>query len=154
MLEVVVDQIQKRKNFGLYKRLEWTTNETLQLQRLAHEELGFGTWTRTAQDHPITACGERLAILDLSDPNHPQLARRAQKSKTSSQAETSSTGETVDQGAPIVGLNHAATFPSSASTTVATISPENDSPSRQTPNTRPINNTLRHQPTLEAPWIP
>lgn len=72
-LEFFVEWIQERANLSNYSRLEWTTNGTLQLQRLAHEELGFGTWTRTAEDCPVTKPGEQLAVLDISDPKHPRL---------------------------------------------------------------------------------
>jgi hypothetical protein len=60
---------------GRYKRLEWATNDTLQLQRLAHEELGCGTWV--GEDFPLTPAGERLAVLDISDPSHPKLVNPA-----------------------------------------------------------------------------
>lgn len=67
--------IQRRCTFSicLYQRLEWIVNETLQLQRMAHEEIGAGTWSGTAESLPITEKGERLAILDVSDEKHPQL---------------------------------------------------------------------------------
>lgn len=55
--------------------MEWTTNETLQLQRLAHEEIGFGNWSRTTSSIPIIETGDILAILDISDPDHPKLGR-------------------------------------------------------------------------------
>lgn len=61
----------------LYQNLEWVSNETLQLQRMAHEELGLGSWsgTATASSIPITAPGEQLATLDISDKRHPILKR-------------------------------------------------------------------------------
>ena len=73
VLEPLVDWVQSRTRLGTYSRLEWTTNQTLQLQRLAHEELGLGTWTRVADDCPITLPGELLASIDISDPKHPRL---------------------------------------------------------------------------------
>lgn len=48
-------------------------NETLQLQRLAHEELGLGTWTRCDKDVPVTARFERLGVLDVTERTHPRL---------------------------------------------------------------------------------
>lgn len=65
--------IQTRRGANVYARLEWGTNETLQLQRLAHEELGVGTWEGCAGDVPVTKRGERLAVLDLGDLDHPRL---------------------------------------------------------------------------------
>lgn len=74
-LPYVVDYIQVRRNkkhpnpSGTYARLEWDTNTTLQLQRLAHEHIGVGAWSSRWQ-HPITAPGEKLAMIDTSDENH------------------------------------------------------------------------------------
>lgn len=48
-------------------------NQTFQLQRLAHEELGYGTWTHAADSIPTTQRGEKLALIDTSDPDHPIL---------------------------------------------------------------------------------
>lgn len=59
-----------------YARLEWFTNDALQTQRLAHEELGIeATWNGCAgvRAVPITEKGEMLAVLDISDPKHPRL---------------------------------------------------------------------------------
>ncbi|GME28574.1 cytochrome p450 protein [Neofusicoccum parvum] len=72
-LEPLVAWIQRRRNLDVYSRLEWTMNETLQLQRLAHEELGLGTWRRCNEDVPVTEGRERLGVLDLSDRKHPRL---------------------------------------------------------------------------------
>ncbi|KAF2670197.1 hypothetical protein BT63DRAFT_231540 [Microthyrium microscopicum] len=72
-IETACGMIQKRRNKGLYERMEWTTNGTLQLQRLAHEELGLGTWTRTVNEYPITERDQYLAVLDLDDTAHPKL---------------------------------------------------------------------------------
>ncbi|KAF4539272.1 uncharacterized protein LTHEOB_10436 [Lasiodiplodia theobromae] len=75
-LEPLVGCVQRRwgKARGQYARLEWTATETLQLQRLAHEELGFGgAWTGAAETVPVTAPGELLAMLDVRDLEHPRL---------------------------------------------------------------------------------
>lgn len=72
-LEYIIHRIQTRRKLGAYQRLEWITNETLQIQRLAHEEAGYGTWMRTAEDYPVTTPGARLAKLDISEPEHPRL---------------------------------------------------------------------------------
>ncbi|KAL9116911.1 MAG: hypothetical protein Q9187_006560 [Circinaria calcarea] len=118
-LEVIVEWFQKRRNIGVYKCLEWTTNETLQLQRLAHEELGFGNWSRTAEDHPVTAACEELAVLDISEPQHPRLKSSAVKSETVSDhggKRTSGTVEITEQTASQAGSNDAASISISAST--------------------------------------
>lgn len=65
--------IQRRRNYDTYARLEWTSNEALQLQRMAHEELGLGTWRRCVDAVPVTNRGDRLGVLDISDRDHPTL---------------------------------------------------------------------------------
>ncbi|KAI9786359.1 MAG: hypothetical protein M1816_008020 [Peltula sp. TS41687] len=139
-LEFVVEWIQKRRNVGISQRLEWTTNDTLQLQRLAHEELGFGTRSRTAQGHPVTAPGEQLAPLDISDPNHPKLASFGAKLEPSA---PDSTGEMAEQGASTTSPNHAATTSGSGSTTPDLISPASGSQALHIPNTRPIDESAQ-----------
>ena len=52
-------------------------NQTFQLQRLAHEELGCGTWTHAADAIPTTQRGEKLSLIDTSDPDHPILLATA-----------------------------------------------------------------------------
>ncbi|KAI9787458.1 MAG: hypothetical protein M1816_007506 [Peltula sp. TS41687] len=145
-LEFLVDWIQRRRKIGTYRRLEWQSNAVLQLQRLAHEELGFGTWSRTADDHPITAPGEHLASLDISDPNHPKLAARAAKSEATSQEGSSgnSTGETIGQGAPKPGMNHMVTVVNSSSVTTDSGSPTIDGQASQAPTQSVVNEPLRH----------
>ncbi|KAK3315994.1 hypothetical protein B0H66DRAFT_592246 [Apodospora peruviana] len=56
-----------------YALLEWNTNGTLQLQRLAFEANGLGTWSWATGSVPVTESGEVLGVLDLSNPRHPKL---------------------------------------------------------------------------------
>lgn len=58
-----------------YRRLAWKSNGLFQLQRLAHEEAGFGTWERRAKNVPVTALGETLATLDVNYPEHPMVLK-------------------------------------------------------------------------------
>ncbi|KAF2470314.1 uncharacterized protein BDR25DRAFT_343088 [Lindgomyces ingoldianus] len=74
--EAFIDSIHKR--FGRtghsdYASIEWNASATLQIQRLAHEEMGFGKWSRTDTDTPVTRPGEKLGVLDVADPKHPFL---------------------------------------------------------------------------------
>jgi hypothetical protein len=71
MLESPPTFMRRYYNRHSYSRLEWCSNGTLQLQRLAHEELGIGTWGACTQDIPVTREGEMLGILDVTDPGHP-----------------------------------------------------------------------------------
>ena len=54
---------------------EWVTGSTLQLQRLAHENLGLGHWTRTNKDVPVTESEARLAVLDISNTKHVRMVQ-------------------------------------------------------------------------------
>lgn len=60
-------------------------NQTLQLQRLAHEELGYGIWTHAADSIPTTRRGEKLSLIDTSDPDHPRLVTPTPADHTSTQ---------------------------------------------------------------------
>jgi hypothetical protein len=73
MLETLPALVRKRSSRDAYSRLEWCTNGTLQLQRLAHEELGLGTWKSCIQDVPVTLAGEKLGLLDITEADHPVL---------------------------------------------------------------------------------
>jgi hypothetical protein len=70
-IEPLTEWLGKKFGRGNYQQLEWVINNTLQLQRLAHEELGCGTWV--GKNFPITTPGETLAMLDISEPRHPKL---------------------------------------------------------------------------------
>lgn len=72
-IEPLVAWTQKRRNLDVYARLEWTTNETLQLQRLAHEEIGLGEWRGACEGVPYTVREEHFGILDLENIKHPKL---------------------------------------------------------------------------------
>lgn len=74
-LHRLVGHVQREKDLKDYRRLAWKSNGLLQLQRLAHEEAGFGTWERCANGVPITAQGEVLAVLDVNDSEHPVLLK-------------------------------------------------------------------------------
>lgn len=67
--------LHERYGYRSYEHLEWTTNEQLQLLRLAYEEIGLGTWTDCTQATPVTGLGETLAGLDISEPKHPIISR-------------------------------------------------------------------------------
>ncbi|KKY13335.1 hypothetical protein UCDDS831_g09097 [Diplodia seriata] len=73
-LEPFAAWVQRRRMLDQYSRLEWNENEVLQMQRLAHEELGVGPWRRCDGGVPVTErAGEYLALLDIDDPEHPRL---------------------------------------------------------------------------------
>lgn len=74
-IEPFTGWVGKKLGKGNYEQLEWMSNNTLQLQRFAHEELGCGSWT--GENIPITIVGETLAVLDISEPGHPMLVNPA-----------------------------------------------------------------------------
>lgn len=86
----MIELIEKRLRKPRYSRLEWSVNDFLQLQRLAHEEIGFGTWDGCAGDStvPVTDKDETLAVLDMSDLQHLRL-----KVKTSLKENGQAVGE-------------------------------------------------------------
>lgn len=63
-----------------YAYLEWMTNDTLQLHRVAHEgpNKTDGTWSRCTSWVPTTAPGVLLSSLDISDLKHPTLPSKDQ----------------------------------------------------------------------------
>ncbi|KAL9619316.1 MAG: hypothetical protein Q9160_006081 [Pyrenula sp. 1 TL-2023] len=54
---------------------QWATGDFLQLQRMAHEELGLGTWSGASSRVPLTNKNETLGILDVSNEMHPIMVR-------------------------------------------------------------------------------
>ncbi|KAL9619149.1 MAG: hypothetical protein Q9160_006239 [Pyrenula sp. 1 TL-2023] len=75
-LEDLVFWIDKRRKVVKHSRLEWSTNDVLQTQRLAHEELGIGPWKECAGARSVPVLvekGQLLAVLNLSNPMHPIL---------------------------------------------------------------------------------
>ena len=65
MIEPTLSYLHHKQKYKQYAYLEWVTNESLQLQRLAHEELGWGTWSHTEGPVPIVHGREALACLDI-----------------------------------------------------------------------------------------
>ncbi|KAF1939595.1 hypothetical protein EJ02DRAFT_496833 [Clathrospora elynae] len=56
-----------------YCTVEWKQNYVLQLQRLAHEGIGAGSWKGCDTDYPWTEWNEQLATLNIEDLTHPRL---------------------------------------------------------------------------------
>ncbi|KAI0505314.1 hypothetical protein F5B22DRAFT_528214 [Xylaria bambusicola] len=75
LLEPISGWLRRRNGYNQYPHLEWTTTSTLQLQRLLHEEVGFGTWSAGTETIPVTKPGEVLGSLDITNPKHPVLRR-------------------------------------------------------------------------------
>lgn len=65
----------QRVSRSTHSRLEWQSMNFLQLQRMAHQGIGSGTWLRTTSETPITLPYQELAMLDVRDQNKPLLRR-------------------------------------------------------------------------------
>lgn len=66
ILEPIYACMYRRNKYGEYTYLEWTTTETLQLQRTSYQGIGSGTWLGQTEAIPRTTTGENLANLPLS----------------------------------------------------------------------------------------
>ncbi|KAI0444938.1 hypothetical protein F4803DRAFT_510322 [Xylaria telfairii] len=75
LVEPISQILYKKWGYRKLAHLEWNTNTSLQLQRLAHEQLGFGTWSKGTAEIPVTKAGDLLGCLDISNPDHPVLHR-------------------------------------------------------------------------------
>lgn len=73
ILEPILNYLHKRRKYKSYAHLEWTCNTSLQLHRMAHEQLGGQKWDNCTEHIPTTDPEVPLASLDISDPTHPIL---------------------------------------------------------------------------------
>lgn len=62
-LPTIVGFIQKRFDVGAYRRTEWALDEVLQLQRMAYQRSGNGTWRKTESIVPLSAHDEKFQHL-------------------------------------------------------------------------------------------
>jgi hypothetical protein len=74
---------------SLYGALEWSQTSILQLQRLAHEEAGYGVWSGCDQNVPVTEAGQMLASLNLRNLSHPRLKKGEQRTQSDVQVKLS-----------------------------------------------------------------
>lgn len=83
LLELSLERIilwLERRNTIKSRSTEWFGNDTLQLQRMAHEELGLGDWEGChGKDIPVTKKGQLLGIFSTADPAHPRLVNPNEK---------------------------------------------------------------------------
>jgi hypothetical protein len=60
---------------------EWKAGSTLQLQRIAHKNLGFGTWKRADQSISVTDKGDILETYKIDDEKHVRLVYLSDEKK-------------------------------------------------------------------------
>jgi hypothetical protein len=68
VLEPTIAHMSRRCISEDHVYLEWATNSTLQLHRLAYQGVGAGTWSGVMDEVPITQVGDKLPLLHLEDP--------------------------------------------------------------------------------------
>ncbi|KAI1740921.1 hypothetical protein F4680DRAFT_465117 [Xylaria scruposa] len=88
LLEPVSRILYQKWGWKNYAHLEWMSITALQLQRLAHEELGFGTWSNGTKEIPTTEEGDLLGCLDISNPDHPMLSPPFKEGNSPEEVET------------------------------------------------------------------
>ncbi|KAH7083074.1 hypothetical protein BKA63DRAFT_502200 [Paraphoma chrysanthemicola] len=86
-LEEIFDIALEKTSLGQNARLrrghaEWKAGSTLQLQRIAHENLGFGTWKRTDEAVPVTNRGDILGTFNIDDEKHARLVNLSMDRKS------------------------------------------------------------------------
>jgi hypothetical protein len=74
-IEPVLEYGHKRRGWQSYQQLEWTTNQQLQLLRLAYEESGHANWSKCTNFVPMTEKDEKLCAFDISQSDHPSIMR-------------------------------------------------------------------------------
>lgn len=73
LLNPIAACFHRRGKYSDHTYYEWISNSSLQLQRLAHQGVGAGTWTGSTGEILTTKAGDKLAVLDFSDPAMPLL---------------------------------------------------------------------------------
>lgn len=81
LLNMVIDTVggwyQQRRRTGLHRRRQWMLDEKLQLQRLAYEGLGQGTWSGATDLVPLTEAGQLLGMPEDVNEKQPRRVERA-----------------------------------------------------------------------------
>lgn len=77
VLETVIGFLQRKLNWGDYRRVRWVMDDKLQVQRMAFEGAGMGgEWRNLSGNVPVTAAGdEKFAGLEHVDPQRPRWKR-------------------------------------------------------------------------------
>ncbi|KAJ2991353.1 hypothetical protein NUW58_g2542 [Xylaria curta] len=114
VLEPVSTYLYEKKGYKKYEHLEWTSNGTLQLQRLAHEEAGFGTWSNCTGTVPSAEANALLGSLDITNPDHPVLQLSDPEKRAHGTPQSLSTVLSAVQGSVQTGSASSPTITSSS----------------------------------------
>lgn len=82
VLPTVIGLLRRWLKWKDYKRLQWTLDANLQLQRLAYEEAGQGHWTGGASSVPVTKNRDLIGLPEGIDVTHPRLGRVRRSSES------------------------------------------------------------------------
>ncbi|KAJ2986767.1 hypothetical protein NUW58_g4872 [Xylaria curta] len=94
-IEPITHFIQRRLKRSTYRRLDWISTGTLQVQRQLFEAHGVNPWRGCDEMIPILEeQGALLPVLDISDETHPLMKRRSQLAGGPKEARTERPSET------------------------------------------------------------
>lgn len=99
LLEHIQAWLYRRRNLKGYAYLEWTVNETLQLQRMAYQGLASGHWSRYTDRIPLAEPSDTLANLAGSYPFDVKEEADAERGLTVNKG--TGTTVTIVQAAPL-----------------------------------------------------
>lgn len=109
LLEPLFECLVRRRKYEEYKYLEWTGNETLQLQRMAYQGLGSESWSGYTDSVPKTRPGYFLADLhvEYSVDRNEQVGPAVKRSThtTNTWVSQSQAHPNVDQAEPRTRTN-------------------------------------------------
>ncbi|KUJ14829.1 uncharacterized protein LY89DRAFT_783906 [Mollisia scopiformis] len=71
--EAIIGWAQMRWKRGLRHKVYWNLDSALQLQRMAFEEAGLGTWDKCTEDVPVVTNGEKSRVASEWDEWHPTI---------------------------------------------------------------------------------
>ncbi|KAM0796423.1 hypothetical protein BDR22DRAFT_976173 [Usnea florida] len=86
VLPLLVGALRHVFKWKKHKGLQWTIDSKLQMQRLAYEEAGQGSWTGGASSVPVTRENDLLGMPEGVNAHHPRLGRAWRHSDNGSAA--------------------------------------------------------------------
>ena len=90
-LDTIIGNFQQLRIRWNHRRLAWKSNGFLQMQRMAHEECGYGDWEGCTNLVLVTHTEQMLAGLDVSNSDHPRLNRQRTSPRQTPQITTEMT---------------------------------------------------------------
>lgn len=142
-----------RGYFKHYTFLEWSTNETLQLQRLAYQGLGSGSWSGYADAIPTTQPGEELGNLPLAYATCAQ-GKREEGVQGGDAGEKGGLKADVTRRADAAPTQDPKAVDGSETTTITICSPSGSVASSRASAISRENSSLEEEDTMVSPLTP